>query len=91
MSDSTELFVMFKTSNRQPKKELQGIFNNYWDSVTVTHYSTGYSVHIYELSLLESLSILKQVQEHCNRNNREITITVTYGTIYSRLLERIKC
>jgi hypothetical protein len=91
MSDCTELFVTFKTTNTNPLQELKGIFNNYWDTVLVSQYDMGYAVRIHELSLLESLSIIKNVQEHCKRNHREITIEVKYGVIHSYLLERLKC
>ena len=84
MSDCTELEVFFKTTNKKPLQELEGIFYKQWDALEVTQIERGewFTVHIYELSLMESLRILKAVKEHCNRNNRQLTLVVNYGVIH---------
>jgi len=84
MSDCTELEVFFRTTNKKPLQELEGIFYKQWDAVKISQINRGewFDVHIYELSLMESLGILKAVQEHCHRNNRQITLVVKYGVVY---------
>jgi hypothetical protein len=93
MSYHTELEVFFRTTNKNPLQELRGIFNKQWEgSVGVKQVEGGwesvavrgdwFNVTINELSLMESLGIIKAVKEHCNLYNREITLVVKYGVIH---------
>lgn len=92
MSDTTELQVYFRTTNPKPLQELQGIFNNSWDAITVVHSETlnMYEVIIRELSLLECSRIFKEVNTHCKKNNRELIMTITYGVIHSAYMDQLK-
>ena len=85
MSESVELSVNFKTTNKYPEQELQGIFDNYWKPCIVKCANNGdtlFYVRILELNLIESLSIIKGVVKHCKKNEREIGIDVTHGSIW---------
>jgi len=84
MSDCTELEVFFRTTNKKPLQELEGIFYKQWDAVKVSQINKGewFDVHIYELSLMECFRILKAVKEHCDRNDRQLCMVVKYGVIH---------
>ena len=83
MSDCTELDIYFTSSNPNPTQELQGIITNHWDAFRLIHIRANrYQVGIFELSLLECLGIVNNIQEHCIKNGREVEFVVTYGVIH---------
>lgn len=93
MSDCTELEVFFRTTNKNPLQELQGIFYKQWDAVKVSQNGSGeycFDVIIYELSLMESLGIIKAVKEHCSLYKRDVTLVVKYGIIHNFDLVKLR-
>lgn len=86
MSERVHLEVYFKTTNPLPEQELKGIFRKYLQELArvrrcETHPDI-YKVTIHELALLEVIDEILAVIKHCHKNHREITVTVTYGSIW---------
>ncbi len=86
MSESVKLDVYFKSSNSLPEQELKGIFKKFFHELSSVRRSDCsdfyYDVVIHELALLEVTEDLLKVIKHCHKNQREITITVTYGNVW---------
>ena len=86
MSESVELEVYFKTDNKLPAQELQGVFDKYFYELSTVRRREKedcvFDVTINELALLETTEDLLKVIKHCHKNHREISVEVTHGNIW---------
>jgi hypothetical protein len=86
MSESVRLEVYFKTTNPLPEQELSGVFRKFFEELSIVRRREGedfiYDVVIHELALLETTDGILNVIKHCHKNQREISVSVTYGAIW---------
>lgn len=81
MGASAHLDVYFKTSNPLPLQELTGIFSNEYPDLAVVREvpksPNQYTVVIHEHRLNEPMDAIHRIINHCKKNQRVISISIT--------------